>query len=214
MDLIEHVSRRWDPLILEQMTILPPLSEDHITDAEGMSAWFTQLVEQLNQTTDAGSQYRCEIQRGPDGGFQSAVVTRRMHGIHHPFTFNPQFFLSAEYETLKSLASLLEGLLAADAKIMRGERSQPVGTLREAVEWLMDEAKRGQTIQRYKGLGEMNPDQLWETTMNPETRRLLRVTIDDAVAADEIFTTLMGDHVEPRRDFIERNALAVANLDV
>ncbi|BAU56673.1 DNA gyrase subunit B [Halorhodospira halochloris] len=214
MDLIEHVSRRWDPLILEQMTVLPPISEDDITDADNMSVWFNQLAERLNSSTDAGSQYRCEIQRGPDGGFQTAVVTRRMHGIHHPFTFNAQFFLSAEYETLKSLASLLDGLLESDAEIVRGEKRHPVDSLRAAVEWLMEEAKRGQTIQRYKGLGEMNPDQLWETTMNPETRRLLRVTIDDAVAADEIFTTLMGDHVEPRRDFIERNALAVSNLDV
>jgi len=214
MELIENVSRRWDPALLEQMTALPPQDEDTITDAEGVADWFEALVERANAATDASMRYRVEVERGSDGGFQEAVVTRRRHGLDQAFRFNPQFFLSAEYATIKGLADLLEGLIQEDAEVARGERSRRVSSLREAVEWLMEEAKRGQSIQRYKGLGEMNPDQLWETTMNPETRRLLRVTIDDAVAADEIFTTLMGDHVEPRRAFIERNAMAVSNLDV
>ena len=96
----------------------------------------------------------------------------------------------------------------------RGKERKDVATFAEAIDWLMAQAKQGQSIQRYKGLGEMNPEQLWDTTVNPDTRRLMQVRIEDAVAADEIFTTLMGDQVEPRRDFIERNALAVANLDV
>ena len=124
------------------------------------------------------------------------------------------FFASPEYEHIKSLGQQLDGLLSAGAFVQRGERKESVNSFKQALIWLMDEAKRGQSIQRYKGLGEMNPEQLWETTLDSENRRLLQVQIEDAVGADDIFTTLMGDQVEPRRDFIEKNALSVSNLDV
>jgi DNA gyrase subunit B len=109
---------------------------------------------------------------------------------------------------------VLQGLLGVGAYVKRGDGQQPVREFRDAIDWLLSEVQRGISVQRYKGLGEMNPEQLWETTMDPMTRRLLKTRVEDAVSAGEIFSTLMGDEVEPRREFIETNALGVRNLDV
>lgn len=111
-------------------------------------------------------------------------------------------------------SQLLHGLVREGATINRGNKSAEITGFAQAQAWLMEEAKKGRQIQRFKGLGEMNPEQLWDTTVNPDTRRLLQVRIEDAVEADQIFSTLMGDVVEPRRDFIESNALKVTNLDI
>ncbi|HJQ61640.1 MAG TPA: DNA topoisomerase (ATP-hydrolyzing) subunit B [Burkholderiales bacterium] len=142
------------------------------------------------------------------------AISKTQHGIVHHSYIDADFVQSGDYAQIERTARVLQGLLGEGAYIKRGEHTHPVRTFREAIDWVLNEVQRGVSIQRYKGLGEMNPDQLWETTMDPKTRRLLRTQIEDAISADEIFTTLMGDQVEPRRHFIESNALGVRNLDV
>ena len=142
------------------------------------------------------------------------MVRKTEHGLTTEKTLHREFFESAEYQRIAELARTLAGLIGEGAYVTRGNEREEISAFKQAMTWLFDQASKGQTIQRYKGLGEMNPEQLWETTINPTTRRLMQVRIEDAVAADEIFTTLMGDQVEPRREFIEKNALTVMNLDV
>jgi DNA gyrase subunit B len=141
-------------------------------------------------------------------------IARTRHGNVRVTAIDAEFLHSGDYAQIRQTAEVLRGLVGVGATVRRGEKKQPVKDFGEAVRWLLEEVRRSVSLQRYKGLGEMNPAQLWETTMNPATRRLLRVQIEDGIAADEIFTKLMGDEVEPRRAFIESNALGVRNLDV
>ena len=214
MSMIRRLAQRYDSTLLERLIHNPKLTREKLQDKGYLDVWTERLIQGLNARTGGKSVYRThlEVRKGGEGFV--IVVTRRTHSLDRETRLAGEFFDSPEYENITHLGAKLEGLFGEGAQVHRGERSQLVEDLAQAIDWLMEEAKRGQHIQRYKGLGEMNPDQLWETTMNPETRRLLRVHIEDAIAADEIFTTLMGDQVEPRRDFIQQNALAVSNLDV
>jgi len=211
---IERLARRYDGQALQQMSYLPPVTPEQFTDAAAMDAWAKQLQTRLDGVANGRHSYEVEMKPAHDEHPMHLQVTRQSHGIPHVFVWHEDFFTSREYKRMADLGSELLSLIEEGSVIKRGEREQAIESFDEAFKWLMSEAKRGQHVQRYKGLGEMNPEQLWETTMDPEGRRLLQVKIEDAVAADQIFTTLMGDNVEPRRAFIEKNALSVSNLDV
>jgi len=210
----QRLARRYDSALLAELLYQDEITVDRVQDRSWMTQWTAGLTAALNaRAVDGG--YRYTLQLSPAEGEISGIeVIRTRHGISDPQELPLRFFESAEYRKIAQLGHSLKGLIGAGGFIRRGEQRQPVTSFDEAIDWLMKEGAKGQGIQRYKGLGEMNPDQLWETTVNPETRRLLQVRIEDAVAADEVFTTLMGDHVEPRREFIERNALTAENIDV
>ena len=209
--IIERIARRYDPRVLKQFLYLPRLA----ADGDGIpQAWLDALAARLSAAGD-GPRYDLSVERPDDDPSAWRLkLVRQYHGVASEVVFPRKFFASAEYRRITELADDLTDFIGDGAYVKRGDKEQPVDSFAEAVDWLMAEARRGQSIQRYKGLGEMNADQLWDTTINPDTRRLMQVRIEDAVAADEIFTTLMGDQVEPRREFIEQNALTVTNIDV
>jgi DNA gyrase subunit B len=211
-NVVQRLSRRHDPLLVEQFLNLPGLNETILRQEAALQNWTQQLQRLLELQAPPSTHYQVSIQAHEIG--QAIQVERRVHGVPQVIELGHQFFDSAEYQMLGQLGTRLDGLIGAGARVQRGDKEQPVRNFREVMNWLLDDAKRGLTVQRYKGLGEMNPEQLAETTMNANTRRLLQVRIEDAVAADTVFTTLMGDQVEPRREFIEQNALSVNNLDV
>ncbi|MBE4430958.1 DNA topoisomerase (ATP-hydrolyzing) subunit B [Vibrio parahaemolyticus] len=212
--LADRMSRRYPRALVHELIYTSRLTAEQCHDAAAVEAWTKQLVEQLNAKEVGASQYSYEVEQHAELGLSLPKIIVRTHGVTHEHALSADFLNSKEYGKLADLSEVLDGLLEEGAYIKRGERTLPVSSFAEALEWLVKESMRGLSRQRYKGLGEMNPDQLWETTMDPETRRMMQVTIEDAVGADQLFTTLMGDQVEPRRHFIEENALKVANLDV
>ncbi|NRD71907.1 DNA topoisomerase (ATP-hydrolyzing) subunit B [Shewanella sp. VB17] len=212
--IFARLEQRYPSLLTERMLYHPALTHDFLSDEAQVQQWCDGFVADLTERDSGGVHYSAEAFMDPERKCYLPKVTIRKHGIDTNFLFTYDFLHSRDYDLMAKLAHALEGLIEEGGFVKRGERMKEVTTFVEALDWLMSDSKRGLYIQRYKGLGEMNPEQLWETTMDPESRRMLVVTIEDAIAADQLFTCLMGDHVEPRRDFIESNALNVANLDI
>ncbi|MCB1756057.1 MAG: DNA topoisomerase (ATP-hydrolyzing) subunit B [Gammaproteobacteria bacterium] len=210
--LLDRLSRRYERDLLEALIVAKPLHIEDLSDEAKLQAFTDALLTRINRDKVNADHYSATVSPlGEDFGIE---LKRLVHGNEHLTLLDPGFFRSADYRMIGEFAGDTHDLLEEGAYVQRGERTLPVNTFKAVMDWLLSESRRGLSIQRYKGLGEMNPEQLWETTMNHESRRMLQVRIEDAVAADEVFTTLMGDQVEPRRDFIEKNALSVSNLDI
>jgi len=210
---ISRLSALYPNQALRAMLDLPGLSEDQLTDEAVIADWVDALEDKLADAETSSESFNCSLNQDERGRF-IPHITYTHHGVAHEYDLAAEFFRSKEYAAFVDMAKVLEGLMGEGAYLQRGERRHVLRDFEIGLNWLLDISRRGHTIQRYKGLGEMNYDQLAETTMEPDSRRMLQVTIDDAIAADQLFTTLMGDEVEPRRAFIESNALRVANLDV
>lgn len=212
--ITKKYARRYPQDLLGAIANMPLLRHEDFIKQDVIDAWANTLNERLKLLESGAHKFIADIAHDAENGQFLPKVFFTKHGMREDILLNTELFLSKEFKELVTLTQSLRELIEEGARIKRGEKEKPIERFEEALAWLMEEAKRGQSIQRYKGLGEMNPEQLWETTMDPDVRRMLKVTIEDAVAADEIFTTLMGDQVEPRRDFIESNALEAENIDI
>jgi DNA gyrase subunit B len=211
--LIDRHAHRYDETFLEALIDFPPLTKELMAEQATTEEWFRKLETRL-QGMEKTAIFTVEVDFAEKPGEFTAKLMKRVHGVHKFFEVGPSFFHSHDYGRLIAFGQKTEGLFGETSAIGTEEKKTPVSSFKQAFEVMMADVRKGQHIQRYKGLGEMNPEQLWETTLDSNTRRLLQVKIEDAIAADEVFTTLMGDQVEPRRDFIERNALEVSNLDI
>ena len=212
--IVRRLALRYDAHFLDELHRAPALTEAALSQPDLLRDWAHNLELRLSATASSSQRYLLTYEPGETPKSNHLRLTKLVHGISETRHIPLEFFHTADYARIVDFGEKTRSLLEAGAFMVRGERRKEILDFGEGVRWLLGEAQRGYGIQRYKGLGEMNPEQLWDTTMNPETRRLLRVTVEDAISADQIFTTLMGDNVEPRREFIERHALDVENLDV
>jgi len=213
-DKIKRLGQLYPLDVLRSLQYVPQLSVNELSEQSKVEAFLSALAIELGALQSAQVQYETDWQADTERGRFLPVVQVINHGFKRAYTFNDDFFASSDYRALAEFGVRMKDLVPAGSTIKKGERSETIARLSEGLDWLQKEATRGQSRQRFKGLGEMNADQLWETTMDPQHRTMLRVSIEDAIASDQIFNTLMGDQVEPRRAFIEANAMAVANLDV
>ncbi|BED87536.1 MULTISPECIES: DNA topoisomerase (ATP-hydrolyzing) subunit B [unclassified Pseudoalteromonas] len=212
--VIERLKRKYPNTVMERLIYQSELKVEDLSNEAKVIEWTKELVDDLVARDEDATIFHAGTEHDAERNLYFPVVNIRQHGVDKAHVLHYDFIASRDYQRIAVTGTKIANILKEGAYVQRGEKTKPVDNFVDALEWLIAESKRGIYIQRYKGLGEMNPSQLWETTMDPSARRMLQVTIEDAVAADQLFATLMGDQVEPRRDFIETNALRVVNLDV
>jgi len=207
---IKYLSTLYPQEVLKALLSINPISADDLSDETRIKEWVNDLTATLNKQND----HKYIINISQKDNLYIPHISAVTHGVTRNISLEQDLFKTVDYKKITTAFNKLRGIVEDGAYITRGERKLDINSFAEGFNWLLAEGKKGLNISRYKGLGEMNPDQLWDTTMDPESRRLLQVSVEDAVIADEMFSTLMGDHVEPRREFIEGNALLASNIDV
>ena len=221
-DIIQNLSKRYDPEIMEAICNVKQIATKDVQDDKKLAKYIKEvsnilddiLSKKYNQENKGETLSIVFENNDPENKNLRIMIKKIRHGVTSLRYIPRSFFGTSDYKSIISLKMKTKDLLSEGAFLLKGEKKKEIQSFKEAIDWLLTDARKGQYIQRYKGLGEMNPDQLWETTVNPESRRLLQVNVGDAFKANEIFETLMGDVVAPRREFIEKNALTTVNLDV
>jgi len=204
-----RLEKRYNYQMINAMRMLPIIDANELGNKQVIVDWTEKMQQILTASKEDGAIYITEVFESGSKEYGIKIIVDT-HGSVAINLIPPDFFRSREYERFVALDNLFD---STSIELAKGDKQEQFNNLKQAFDWLLNEVSQGLHLQRYKGLGEMNPDQLWETTMDDKTRIMYQVVIEDAVAADEIFTTLMGDQVDPRREFIEKNARSVENLD-